>query len=69
MPLGKHIRSIRLNKGLKQIELAKSSGISVSYLCEIENGKTVPSLKTLLKIAKALKVECSILICHSEDLY
>jgi transcriptional regulator with XRE-family HTH domain len=67
MLLGKNIRSIRLDKGIKQFELAKKAGISISYLCEIENGKSVPSLKTLLKIAKALKVDCSVLIQQSQE--
>ena len=62
MLIGKNIRTIRKEKGLKLIELAKCAEISVSYLSEIENNITNPSLKTLKKIAKALKVNCSELL-------
>lgn len=64
MTLGKNIRAERQNQDLKQIELAKMAGISVSYLSEIENDRTDPSLKTLMKIAQALKVDISLLIYH-----
>jgi len=53
---------------MKQSELAKRAGISISYLCEIEKSRTVPSIKTLLKIAKALEVECSELLNHPGDI-
>ncbi|RNC28627.1 MAG: HTH-type transcriptional regulator SinR [Candidatus Dichloromethanomonas elyunquensis] len=68
MLLGRNIRSFRQAKNMKQTELAERAGISISYLCEIEKEKTVPSIKTLLKIARALKVECSLLINHSEEI-
>jgi transcriptional regulator with XRE-family HTH domain len=62
MTLGKNIRNRRQDQGLNQSELAKMAKISVSYLSEIENERTNPSLKTLLKIAKALKVNISDLV-------
>lgn len=52
--IGKKIKSMRLKKGIKQIELAKNAGISNTYLSDIENGRTIPSIKTLTKITKAL---------------
>lgn len=55
--IGAIIKSIRLEKGIKQIELARMAGISNTYLSDIESGRTVPSLKTLTKIAHALGVE------------
>jgi len=57
MIIGKNIRYFRKQQGLKQVELAEKAEISVSYLCEIENGQTMPSVKTLIKIAKALNVD------------
>jgi len=62
MTLGKNIRAARQTQGLRQYELAKISGISVSYLSEIENNRTTPSLRTLVKIAKALRLDISLLI-------
>jgi len=62
MTLGKNIKNKRQDQGLNQSELAKMAKISVSYLSEIENERTSPSLKTLLRIAGALKVNIAELI-------
>lgn len=45
---------IRLNK--TQIEVAQASGISQSYISEIESGLKSPTLKTIEKLANALKI-------------
>ena len=40
---------------MKQIDLAQTIGISVGYLCHLENGtRNNPSMRTMVKIAKAL---------------
>lgn len=57
LEIGARIKSLRLNKGIKQIELAKMAGISNTYLSDIEKGRTDPSIKTLTKIANALGME------------
>lgn len=57
MKLGEVIKDLRLKNNIKQVELAKISEISNTYLSDIENGRTIPSIKTLMKIAKALGVE------------
>jgi len=41
-------------------ELSLKSGVSAKHLCNIENGKTRPTLETLQKIAKSLGVRISI---------
>ena len=49
------IREIRKIKGIKLKELSDWTGLSISYLSEIENNKTgSPSLLTVVKIATAL---------------
>lgn len=35
-------------------ELAELSGVSAGYICELENGKYSPSLKTIEKLRKVL---------------
>lgn len=62
MSLGKKIRKIRLEKDLKQIEVAKQAEISNSYLSDIEVDRTEPSLKTLKKIAEVLETNCGNLL-------
>lgn len=53
--IGERIRTLRKEFGLKQAALAAEAGMSASQLCHIEQGLGVPSLKTLERIASALK--------------
>lgn len=48
----------RLRKSLRytQKEFAKLAGLNSNYYAKVERGDSVPSLKTLYQIAKALKV-------------
>lgn len=56
MEVGKKIKLIRKSKSINQNKLAQLSGISNTYLSDIENLRTVPSLKTLNSLAIALEV-------------
>ena len=58
-----NIKLIRKSKKIKQGELARISGISQTYLCELENGKkTNPSTDVLIRIANSLNVNIADLI-------
>jgi transcriptional regulator with XRE-family HTH domain len=57
--LGKKMRELRKNQGLSQEQLSFTAKIDRSYISEIENGLRNPSLQTLEKLAKALKVKLS----------
>ncbi len=50
------LKKIRDSKGLTQPQLAKLSGISQSYISEIENTLKTPTLDTIEKLANALQV-------------
>ncbi len=54
--IGNKIRQIRKGKNIPQIELAVEIGIDRSYLSEIENGRTNPSINILYAISDALHV-------------
>jgi transcriptional regulator with XRE-family HTH domain len=56
MSTGKQIQWIRLHAKKTQQELAQSSGLAVSYLSRIENDRIAPTVRTLGKIASALRV-------------
>lgn len=58
--IGLRIIAKREELGIKQTELAGLLGIDDSSLRRIESGRTNPTTKTLLKIAKALNtnIEC-----------
>lgn len=52
--VGRAIRSLRTRQKITMVELGKRSGISQSYLSEIESGKRSPSLSTLFAVAEQL---------------
>ena len=52
-----NIREKREELGLSQKELAERSGITQSFLCDIEQGRSKPSIDVAIKLAKVLKVK------------
>jgi transcriptional regulator with XRE-family HTH domain len=50
------IKTIRINKGVSQMELSLRSNLSQSFIANIEKGKKQPSVLTLIRIADALEV-------------
>ncbi|MGH8162027.1 MAG: helix-turn-helix domain-containing protein [Gammaproteobacteria bacterium] len=55
--IGKNVARIRKSRGNTLDEIAGLTGLSKSYLSKIENGKSVPPLGTLSKIAQAFACE------------
>ncbi len=51
------LRQLRAAKGYSATMLAKKSGISTSYLAEIEKGKKRPTPQKIMALAKALEVD------------
>lgn len=60
--LGEKIRLIREEKGLSQQELASLCDFEKSNMSRIEAGNTNPTIFTLYKISRALKVKLSELV-------
>jgi putative transcriptional regulator len=60
--LGLKIKSLREEKGLDQKAFAFDCEIGRTQLHMIENGKTNPSLLTLMKIASSLEISVSRLV-------
>jgi transcriptional regulator with XRE-family HTH domain len=53
---GLKVRELRKQKGLSFAELSQASGLSVSYLNEIERGKKYPKTDKILALSEALDV-------------
>ena len=49
--LGPRLRQVRKKRRLTLADVSKSTGISVSFLSDIERGRTKPSLESLDKLA------------------
>jgi len=59
MNFGQRLRQIRKEKELTLRTVAEEAGIDFTYLSKIENGRIpyTPAVKTIRKLASALKVE------------
>ena len=67
MTCGDKIKQIRTEKGLKQAELARKTGLSPQTLFKYEkNIVTNIPLNSIISIAQVLKVEPSVLINQDE---
>jgi transcriptional regulator with XRE-family HTH domain len=53
---GRRLRELREKAGLSRYALAKVSGVTAQALANLENGSSVPTWPTVLKLARALDV-------------
>jgi len=65
----KHIRELRIKRGLTQVELASILGVSKSVISSYENGVHLPPYDILIRLSKLFGVSCDYLIGVSETDY
>lgn len=63
--MGIQIQFHRNERGLTQEKLAERIGRSISFLSSIENGRSIPSLETVVNITNALHVSMDALLKDS----
>jgi transcriptional regulator with XRE-family HTH domain len=54
--LGEKLRGLRLKKSMGLVQLGKHTGLSPAMLSKLENGRLVPTIPTLLRIAMVFSV-------------
>ena len=54
--LGRNLKRIRTQKGISQGDIARTLKVGRSFITNIENGKTNPTLATIARVAKAVGV-------------
>lgn len=54
--IGTKLRQLRLRKKIALVDLGKHTGLSASMLSQLENGKLIPTLPTLARIALVFDV-------------
>ncbi len=60
--IGRRMRSLRAALKMTQAQVAEAAGIDSSFYGQLERGANVPSLKTLMTVAKALGAEPAALL-------
>ena len=63
--IGGRIKSVRKALRLTQAHVAEKAGIDTSFYGQIERGTNIPSLKTFVAIASALKVNPAELLARA----
>ena len=64
--LGAAIRTLRHERGLTQRQLAAKADVEPTWISRLENGSANPSIATLRRLAKALKLPLHELIALGE---
>lgn len=63
--LGRAMRGVRKRAGLTLAEVASRGGVTQAFLSQVENGRSMPSLLTLHRVADALGVSAHALLAGS----
>ncbi len=67
MIIGDRLRAIREEKKLSQGDIEERTGLFRCYISRVEDGHTVPAIKTLEKFARALEVPLYQLFYDGEE--
>ena len=61
-PVGKKIKTARTQKKMTLDQVANETGCSTAYLKQVESGKEMPPVGTLLQISRALQIDSGFLL-------
>ena len=67
LKIGYNVRTIRIQKGISQKELARRVGVSQAHISDIERNKRRASISVLLKIMEALKCSPTDIMKERQD--
>ena len=62
VPVGEKIKKARKKKKITLDQVANDTGFSIDYLKQIESGKAIPPVGTLLQISRALEIDSGLLL-------
>ena len=64
---GQVLYELRMARNLKQAELAEKCQMDETYISDLERGKYMPSLFTVLKLSKGLEMNLEELVTKLEE--
>jgi Predicted transcriptional regulators len=65
----KNLKYYRKKIKMSQIELAKISRIHRTHISALEKGQASPTLKTIIKLARAMEVKTWWLVCDRRTMF
>lgn len=60
--IGRNIRKFRLEKKLRQEDLAERAGLSTNYIGMVERAEKIPSLQAFISILNALELSADMVM-------
>ena len=60
--IGKNIKKYRIEKKLRQEDLAEKTDLSANYIGMVERGEKIPSLETFISILNALEISADMVL-------
>lgn len=60
--IGRNIKKYRIEKKLRQEDLAEKTDLSANYIGMVERGKKIPSLETFISILNALEISADMVL-------
>ena len=61
--IGRNIRKYRMEKKMRQEDLAEKTGLSANYIGMLERGEKLPALYTFISILNALGITADAVLC------
>ena len=61
--IGRNIRKYRMEKKMRQEDLAEKTGLSANYIGMLERGEKLPALDTFISILNALGITADAVLC------
>lgn len=65
--MNNHLRKLRKERKLTQVELQMRTGIEQSLLSKFENGERIPPTETLIILADFYNVSIDYILCRTEN--
>lgn len=65
--IGKNIRKYRLEKKMRQEDLAERAGLSTNYIGMVERGEKIPALETFIAILNVLGISADMVLADVLD--
>ena len=66
LPFGAALRRLRLSARMSQEELGLEAGVQRNFVSLIERGQNQPTIGTISKLARALRMKASELVAEAE---
>lgn len=67
MNIGKALKETRIKADLRQKIVAEKTGITASYISQVESGKKNPSIEIIEKLCKLYKIPVAIIMWKAID--